>query len=68
MKELYISIAEKINKKLLFISVPYFIINMILKISELLHINLGVSRENLKGLKKMKYFEPDVFENFKKNN
>jgi NADH dehydrogenase len=60
MKELYKTIALKNNIKLHFINIPYFLASAVFFVLELFHINLGFDSENLKGLKKMTYFEPDV--------
>lgn len=64
MKELYKAIAQKENKKIFFMPINYSIVNALMYISELFHIKLGIDRENLKGLKKMRYYKTDKIEGF----
>jgi NADH dehydrogenase len=57
LKELYAAIALRLNKKPVFISVPYELVNFALGTIETLRIPFNVSKENLLGLKQLKAFE-----------
>ena len=57
LKDLYAATAVRLNKKPVFISVPYQLVNMALSTIEILRIPFNVSKENLLGLKQLKAFE-----------
>ena len=57
LKDLYAAIAVRLNKKPIFISVPYGLVDLVLSTIEALRIPFNVSKENLLGLKQLKAFE-----------
>jgi NADH dehydrogenase len=57
LKDLYTAIAKRLDKKPIFISVPYALVNMALSTIEALRIPFNVSKENLLGLKQLKAFD-----------
>ena len=57
LKDLYAAIALRLNKKPVFISVPYELVDIALGTIEALRIPFNVSKENLLGLKQLKAFE-----------
>jgi nucleoside-diphosphate-sugar epimerase len=57
LKDLYTAIAKRLNKKPIFISVPYGLVNLALGTIETLRIPFNVSKENLLGLKQLKAFK-----------
>ena len=57
LKDLYTATAVRLNKKPVFVSVPYQLVNMALSTIEMLRIPFNVSKENLLGLKQLKAFE-----------
>ncbi len=57
LKDLYTATALRLNKKPIFISVPYQLVNMALSTIEALRIPFNVSKENLLGLKQLKAFD-----------
>lgn len=52
-RDFYRSLAHRLNIKIIYIPVPYFALQTLLKTTELLHIPLDVGADNLKGLKKL---------------
>jgi nucleoside-diphosphate-sugar epimerase len=54
MKDFYKSIAKDLNKKIIFVPLPYFIADIIFGLSESLKINIGISKDSYLGLKLMK--------------
>lgn len=56
IKSLYEYMSRKIGKSNIFLSLPYWIFDILFYCLELLPINLPVNRENLLGLKCLKYF------------
>jgi nucleoside-diphosphate-sugar epimerase len=63
-KEFYTLLCSTLNTKPKFVSVPYGLFYFMLSISESIGIKLPVSRENLLGLKQLKYV--DTTEDLKK--
>ncbi len=57
MKELYIEIAKRMNKKIFFIPLPVSFVYFILRFMEALGIRLPITSENTLGLKKLKTFD-----------
>jgi nucleoside-diphosphate-sugar epimerase len=57
LRDLYAATALRLNKKPVFISVPYFLVNFALSAIELLRIPFNVSKENLLGLRQLKAFD-----------
>jgi nucleoside-diphosphate-sugar epimerase len=53
-KDFYAAISRRINAKPRFIPVPFFILHTALKLAALLHVPLGISEDNLLGLKKLR--------------
>jgi len=63
IKNFYKLIAQQENKKIVFLPMPYFLINFFLSISGFIGIRFGFDKENLKGVKNTKYYEPYTNEN-----
>ncbi len=55
MKDLYLGIAKNLGKQIKFITLPYWITDIIFNIIDKFNIKLGVNKENYLGLKQMKY-------------
>lgn len=53
-KLFYSRLAEKLGKKIFFISINSLLMSFLLSFTEFLHIKLPVTKENLQGLKQMK--------------
>jgi len=54
MKDFYRYVAQKLNKKIKFIPLPYFLADVLFSISSKLNIDIGVDKDNYLGLKQMK--------------
>jgi len=57
MKDLFKEIADKIKRKVYFISIPYALVSMGISAIGLLHLPFPVSHENLLGLKQLRAFD-----------
>lgn len=57
MKQLYQMMAEKNNVNPVFISIPYPVMYAVMRLSEMLHLPLPLTIENLKGLKQLRPFD-----------
>ncbi len=57
MRELYQLIANQKKAKPIFFSIPYQLVYVVMRIPEILHLPLGLTTENLKGLKQLKAFD-----------
>jgi nucleoside-diphosphate-sugar epimerase len=55
--DFYKQISEKIDKKRLFLKIPFFLLYTLVSIIELLQIPIGITRENLLGLKHNKTYK-----------
>jgi nucleoside-diphosphate-sugar epimerase len=62
LRELYQSVARHKGRRLRFISLPYFLFDVVLSVLALLPLNLPISKENLLGLKHLRSFDtaPDL--------
>ena len=56
-RSFFTAIFEKLNLKPRFVRVPFGLINFVLRITEALHIPMPVARENVLGLKFIKFRE-----------
>ena len=54
-KEFYTLIYASLKRKPIFVSVPYFVMNSVLSITSLLLIHLAITKENLLGLKMLRF-------------
>jgi nucleoside-diphosphate-sugar epimerase len=50
LKDVLIGLSKFYGKKIFFINIPFFIIFSIVKVLEILKINIGVTSQNIKGL------------------
>jgi len=53
-KEFYKALAHRLNVRVVYVPLPYWVLQAVFKIAATLHIPLGVGEDNLKGLKKLK--------------
>lgn len=56
-REFYLTVSRKLGIKVLIIPVPFWVPLLAIRTVNLLHLPLGVTEDNLWGLKKLKYFE-----------
>lgn len=53
-KEFYQAIGKRLNTRILFVPVPFGVLQAILKIVSILHLPVGINEDNLQGLKMLR--------------
>jgi len=56
-KEFYPMLCISVNRVPIYMVVPYWLLYLVLSMAKILHIKLPISRENLLGLKQLKYVD-----------
>jgi len=56
-KEFYPMLCASVNRVPIYVVVPYWLLYVVLSIANILHIKLPISRENLLGLKQLRYVD-----------